>query len=720
VPTVMPNPSMSASPATGAAPLAPGEVSRRLARSRVLVVGLEPWGTVASVDLAAAGLGALHVLDDGQVTESDLLAVGLFTGADRGKERASALSLALSRIAPGCSVTSGALVAPADHPLVLEDTRWDLILACVAADELRILQSVARFAHAARLVSVSAHLDGLDAVIGPAVVPGRTACWNCCRLRKLATSQQPSADHALETSLLAERPRPRASTYLAPMPAFLGHALALAAIDLLMNATSARLAGRTMVQGLVDLEASFHTALPMPWCAVCGGALGARKEGAGAAPEGARVDLKAARDPGELRRLLDGVVDARTGIVQQLELDSVSPALTPEAPVTATAILSSYTEGDRCAHHCGEPEVGAGKGASPVDAMISAVGEAVERYSAERFDAGALLRAPVAEMEGDFIAPERLCLYGESQYARPDFPYTRLDPATPIDWALGRWLDTREPVFVPALPTFFNYPAPREADFCQVTSNGLAAGATLADASMQAALELIERDAFMISWLTRRPGLRLVLDDSVDPYAKEVARQLADRGARLALYLVDAGLAVPTVLCVGFGDGKRWPGATVSLAAHLSPRTAIRKAILEQGHVGPYIVRLMAGEEQAIPERPEDVLSIDDHALYYLPPSRATAFAFLGAGGAVMAADLEEPEEISLGALGERIQAAGLRVAIVDVTSPDLLSTPFRVARALGPDFQQIHFGHLLARLGNPRLSAIAPLGINPDPHPMA
>jgi ribosomal protein S12 methylthiotransferase accessory factor len=60
-----------------------------------------------------------------------------------------------------------------------------------------------------------------------------------------------------------------------------------------------------------------------------------------------------------------------------------------------------------------------------------------------------------------------------------------------------------------------------------------------------------------------------------------------------------------------------------------------------------------------------------------------------------------------------------MRVAVVDVTSPDLRGTPFRVVRALGPDFQQIHFGHRLARLDNPRLWAVARDGINADPHPL-
>ncbi|WP_437965051.1 TOMM precursor leader peptide-binding protein [Sorangium sp. So ce260] len=711
--TQLPSSSITAPSLEGTA--APAKAHEKLARSRVLVVGLEPWGAVAAAELAAAGVGVLHVLDDREVTADDL---GPFTEADLGKDRAASLSVALSRIAPGCAVTPGTLVAEAGRPLALEDTGWDLILACVPGDDLLVLQSVARFAHAASVVSLSAHLEGLEAVIGPAVVPGETACWDCCRLRRLATSAQPEADRALHASLLAGRPGRRARTYLAPVPALLGHAVALAALDLLVARAASPLAGRFLVEDLIDLGASFHAVLRMPWCPVCGGAASApRRRDARRRP---RARLRDARDPAELRRMLAGIVDARVGIVQHLALTAPSPALAPEAPVTAVAVLSEFTDGSEHAHRCEERQVGTGKGFTAVEAMIRATGEAVERYSAGIVDERALLRAPVAEMKGDFISPERLCLYAEEQYARPGFPFARLDPATPIAWALGRWLDTHAPVHVPALPTYYNHCAGHGAHFCEVTSNGLAAGATLEAASMGAALELIERDAFMISWLARRPGRRILPDDAVDSAVHEIARQLAERGARIELYLLDAGVAVPVVMCVGYGDGERWPGAVVSIAAHLSPLTAITKAILEQGQIGNYVFRLMTGEEVAVPERPEDVRSIEDHAAYYIPPSRAAAFDFLRQGGTVTAAELEEPEEISLPELARRLGAAGLRIAIVDVTSPDLAPTPFRVARALGPDFQQIHFGHELARLGNPRLHAMAPRGINPDPHPMA
>ncbi|WP_437523118.1 TOMM precursor leader peptide-binding protein [Sorangium sp. So ce726] len=712
--TQLPSSTTTAPSREGTAPPAPAEAREKLARSRVLVVGLEPWGAVAAMELASLGVGALHVLDDREVTADDL---GPFSEADLGEDRARSLSIALSRLAPGCAVTPGTLLAAAERPIVQEDTGWDLILACVPDDDLLVLQGVARFAHAASVLSLSAHLEGLDAVIGPAVVPGETACWNCCRLRRLALSKQPEADHALHASLLAARPERRARTYLAPMPAFLGHAVALAALDLLVNRAASRLAGRFVIQSLVDPEASLHAALRMPWCPVCGGAAEARSSGS--VVRGSSAHLNDARDPAALRQMLAGIVDARAGIVHRLTLDATSPALAPEACVTATAFLSDYTEGSP-RHRSSEPQVGTGKGVTAVEALIRATGEAVERYSAALVNRKALLRSSVAEMKSDFIAPERLCLYSEEQYAAPGFPYARVDPTAPIDWALGRWMDTGAPVVVPALPTYYGYCAGHDAHFCEVTSNGLAAGATLEDASMGAALELIERDAFMISWLARRPGRRILPDDSLDPELHEIARQLEERGARIELYLLDAGVSVPVVMCVGYGDGKRWPGAVVSISAHLNPLTAIRKAILEQGQIGNYVFRMMTGEEVVIPARPEDVLTLEDHAVYYVPARRAAAFAFLRQGGTITAAELEEPEEVSLSELTRRVQAAGLRIAIVDVTSPDLAATPFRVARALGPDFQQIHFGHKLARLGNPRLRSMAPHGINPDPHPMA
>jgi ribosomal protein S12 methylthiotransferase accessory factor len=690
------------------------ETDERLRRARVLVVGLEPWGVLAALDLAAAGIGALHLLDDRDVADDDLAAGRAFAAADRGLPRSAALSAMLARLAPGCVVSHGPILAAAGRPLALADTRWDLILACVPADDLFVLQSVARFAHAAGAVSLYGALDGLDAVIGPGVIPGRTGCWSCARLRRLGASRRPRQEQAIHAALLAARAPRRARTLLAPMPVTLGHAVALAALDVLAGPATAAVTGHLLVENLITLDTTRHAVLPMPWCELCGGA-GALD---GAPP---RVHLDAAHiaDPAELRRLLAGVVDARTGIVTEIALGSQDSPHGVEVPVMATAVLGAYSA---CSlhDHDRQPDDGSGKGFTAVEAMIGAVGEAVERYAAARFDPRVIVRAPAAALGGDFLPPARLALYAEAQYAAPGFPYARLaDPAAPLDWTPGTWLDTGAPVYLPALPTYYDYPVRPGEHFCQVTSNGLAAGPTFAEAAFRAALELVERDTFTLTWLARLPSRRILLDASVDAPSRDLAHQLAAGAGRLELHLLDAGIHVPVVLCVVFGDGMRWPGATVSLAADPSPRRAVRKAVLEQGQGGPYYRRLLEERKSRIPALPDDVHTLEDHALYYFPPARASAFDFLSTGPTVAAGDLAEPEGRSLAALVDLLRAAGLRIAVADLTTPDLAGTPFRVARALGPDFQQIHFGHRLAHLGNPRLAALARLGANPDPHPL-
>ena len=157
-----------------------------------------------------------------------------------------------------------------------------------------------------------------------------------------------------------------------------------------------------------------------------------------------------ARDTGELRALLAGVVDARAGIVTRLIVRPSPSAVEPELPIGALAILARGVEG-ACARH--GVEMGSGKGTSNVGALVSAVGEAVERYSAARVHRPSLVRAAVAELREDFLAPADLCPYADAQYTEPGFPCVRLSPLQPIDWARGTWLDSGAPVLVPALPT---------------------------------------------------------------------------------------------------------------------------------------------------------------------------------------------------------------------------------------------------------------------------
>jgi ribosomal protein S12 methylthiotransferase accessory factor len=157
------------------------------------------------------------------------------------------------------------------------------------------------------------------------------------------------------------------------------------------------------------------------------------------------------------------------------------------------------------------------------------------------------------------------------------------------------------------------------------------------------------------------------------------------------------------------------------MAAHNSWQAAIEKAILEQGHVGPYIRRLARKQGAKIPSDPSEVRTLIDHALYYVDPGRALGVQFLGEKGGISYRELVNEPELSGEDCLARFDGAGLRIAIADVTSPDLLDRPFRVARAIARYIQQIDFGHHMRRLANPRLAALLDgRPVNPAPHPIA
>lgn len=683
-----------------------------LSDARVVVAGLEPWGAVAAIELAAAGVGRIHLIDDCTVSEDDVLAVRALAATDRGRPRRDAVRDAIARAGEDVRVTTSATAIGDDERFTLDET-FDLLVTGLNGDDVYPLRRIAAFAHEQKLRSLHGHLEGFEAWVGPAVIPGDTACWNCFRLRRLGAADYVQSAHEIDASLSASPGQSRARSYLAPMASLAGASMAMEALKLLTHYTDAPILGRFLVQNLVSGENEWHKVLRMPWCEVCGGSAGSKDSGR------ERRNLSEAKSSEELKKTLEGIVDRRVGIIKILTADH-GAAPPNDFPLTATAVVSTYTEGAK--RQAGDPLIGSGKGLTTVDALIGAAGEAIERYSASRYRKSDLHLAPANAMSGSFVDPRRLCLYSEEQYAQPDFPCVRFDDTQPIHWTRGRWFGTGEPVWVPALPAYFNFEACHHEFFCHVSSNGLAAGASVDDAAIRALFELVERDAFMLTWLCQLPARRILLDESVEPGVQEVVRQLNRRGAEIETYLLDGtDLDMPVVMCLALGNTAELPAVSVALSCHLDPRVAVRKAILEQGHVGPYLMRQIT--ETKVPATPADVHTLDDHAAYYFTPERLPIFDFIRRGDRPPIAyrDLPPCDDVSMAACAARLEKAGVKVAVVDVTSPDLLESPFRVARAIGLDVQPIHFGERFRRLANPRLTKHAggrPL--NPHPHPLA
>ncbi len=708
---------------------------------KILLIGLEPWAMSTAGELARSGLSHIHMLDSGQISEEDLLCIRSLTSEHLGRSRAQVYQQVLNAESPWCNLSSAVLEVNGQGFLKVPNTdQWDLVIVTLPNEEQYWLKATADYIQQSGYPALYGSLDGVESWLGPMVKQGESACWNCLRLRQLGNADVPTAAHDIDKDYLkADRAR-RARSLVAPLASVTGSNLAMEAIKVLTGFTQSTLHSTVQVHHLIKGKSKQHRIIPMPWCEICGGPDNLQNKellmpGWARTPQqpvgqyaamSAVADVAGAQAANPLNRitsvkmvreLFTGWVDDKFGVIKTLKGHNDQ---LPSLPVTASAYVSAFSEGKFDMRTMGQ--VGAGKGLDEISAHIGAVGEALERYSAARYRKHKMLYASIDRLEGDFINPDDLVLYSKAQYRNPNFIFTAWDKKQKIHWAKGVWLGTDKPVWVPSLVTYFNFDCSKKELFSQASSNGLAAGQDFNDAAMRATYELIERDAMMLTWYAQVAPQRLSMDSVTEPKLHEVIDNITRHGVSLELYLLDMGTRIPTVVCLGFGDGVHNPATSVSLATHADIEMALRKAILEQGHVLPYLRSLMANQH-AWPRQVQQVQSLEDHAKYYFAKDKQHHFDFMRQpeSQAILSSDWQGADISNIEDLRRCLEQAGLEVAVVDVTSPDMALSPFSVVRAVGPNIQPIHFGEQYKRVDNPRLRKLlqgrAP---NMQPHPIA
>jgi ribosomal protein S12 methylthiotransferase accessory factor len=427
----------------------------------------------------------------------------------------------------------------------------------------------------------------------------------------------------------------------------------------------------------------------------------------------------------DLLSAIPSLVDAHTGIVTQLA-EVPRDTSEPPLPLVFRAQLANH----RFVGKDDDPEsVTSGKGMTKQAAQLSAVGEAIERYGATPWDPGRIRRAAAADLDQPYISPDDLVTYADNQYDQ--LPYARWDVDTVMDWVEGRRLTDNDRVLVPALGTYLDYPVPhRDEFFFPATSNGLAAGPTLADAILGGLLELIERDAFLLAWFGRRPGTAVDASQSDDPDTVAIARSYARRGVEL--FLIHPPSDTPASVCIAIGvdhrSGPDRPAAVVGLGADLNPRRARQRAALEVGQIRPALRSRM--RDPAVQQRlrviladPNQVSGLDDHDLLYADPQSLRQLHHWLTAPTIDADRTAPPPDNPVERLALIVDAlaeVGVGVCYVNLTPPDLTRLGFSVVRVHGPGLQPIHFGANEARLAGPRLTGLGGAALNTFPHPLA
>ncbi len=367
-------------------------------------------------------------------------------------------------------------------------------------------------------------------------------------------------------------------------------------------------------------------------------------------------------------------------------------------------------------------------------AEAAAIGEAIERYAGSFVPEERLVLGAADEIP-DAVEPSSFALFSESQYASPAFPFRPFRRDTVISWVEGFSIPAGDRVLLPAQLVYMPWRrrAHGEVPIGHATSSGLACGATLEEALLTGLLELVERDAFMLTWHNRlSPPL---LDWHGDARIEGLDRRyFARTGLRYSAVDLSAFLAVPAVLGVVHGPPGRLGALGVGASAAPSIEVAWRKALAEAFSVHRW-VRDMALEE---PERlhldAAGIQTFDGHTMFYASEERVPRAAFLDSSPSrrstldVRALEGDNVLEL-IEAVTRRLDAQGVSAYAVDVTSPDVLDAGLRVVHVVAPELCALDVVEGARFLGGRRMYHAAfeaglaprplePSGLNPDPHP--
>jgi len=221
-------------------------------------------------------------------------------------------------------------------------------------------------------------------------------------------------------------------------------------------------------------------------------------------------------------------------------------------------------------------QVSNGKGISHVASKVGAIMEAVEHWHVEN-PSGEFRQASLAELEREDQAHV-------SASVLPDYlPDLQLTDRRIVAWVRGEDMADGAPVWVPASAVYQTTPM-----FFQSSTNGLAAGNHLVEATLHALYELIERDAMArltIGGISLPRGASRVVDLATLP-AGPVATlrdQLEQAGVTLVLIRVESIAPICTFWATLVDPASPFACSSINTGhgSHLSPTVAAIRAITE-------------------------------------------------------------------------------------------------------------------------------------------
>ena len=521
---------------------------------------------------------------------------------------------------------------------------------------------------------------GLKLMVGPFLVPYKTACWQCLETR-VRHNREVESYIARKVNRTEPFPVVKSRIPLAEM-----QAVSITVIQLLRwlcQGHHESLESRIMTIDLLSTASQYHQVVKRPQCPACGNpSLASRAglpvhinaiEAADKNGNGSRLESPEST----FARYAHHISDV-TGIIKGIYPSSWND----RSP------LKIFMAGHNFALNNGELSFlkdglrssSSGKGRSEAQARTSALCEALERYSGVSKGEEPTHLGSYAQLSGQgAVHPASVQLYSTKQFqdreqwfGRGRFQVVPLafNEQAEINWTPVWSLTESRAKLLPTSYLYFGFKDEGENFYCWGDSNGNAAGSCLEDALLQGFLELIERDSVALWWYNQVSRPEVDLASLHDPYVEELRNYYHGLNREFWVLDLSTDTGIPSFVAINRRTNHAKEDIIMGFGAHLDARIAINRALTEMNQFIPAVLNVdEQGEATYLFNDPEAIhwwqTATVANQPYLLPSGPAVRIEQLPA---CQTTDLKQQVDQCL-ATATRL---GLEVLVLDQTRPDI------------------------------------------------
>jgi len=341
-------------------------------------------------------------------------------------------------------------------------------------------------------------------------------------------------------------------------------------------------------------------------------------------------------------------------------------------------------------------------------AIIKSLGEAFERHCLAIFKKSQFIKTSACELGDKAINLFSIVNFSRRQLSNKNFKLFNFTADTQFNWVKGYSITQHKPLFIPAQLIYVPYNCCDDDKIIRFPiTTGAANGGSLEEAIYKGICEVVERDAFMITYLNKLPREKINLTNNKKfSYIYNLFKRYS---LELFVFDITTDIEIPSFLAVIVDYTGVGPAICLGLKASLDPNEGIIGAIEEAQHARPWIRDLMSRNQTIKNKTP---FSLEERGLFWADKKMIKHLNFLVKNKLIK--DVSKiPNHFSsrnsknFNTVFKILKKHSLEAVFVDVTTSQINKIGFKVVKVIIPQLQPLYLDEDFKYFGGRRLYSI-------------